>query len=307
MTQKNAHLSALHCDPQLGICGVPTPNYPTHIMDYDTTSLVTIRYFTDPICSSCWAIEPTLRKLKLVYGDQLYIDYRMGGLLPDWSYKSNGIEQPSDVAQHWDDVSVYYDMPIDGSIWLTNPLDSSYPPSIAFKAIQLHDPKRAKLFLRNIRERVFLYQQNIADPAILEDAAVEVGHNLEQFRMDFAGEAKKLFEADLELAKAYHVRSFPTQFVSTDGQVKQVVVGLKSYSDWVQLLHSIAPPLVPSSYNTDWETLFQAFSNLTALEFSELSGMERKQTPAFLDELVASKSLQKFSTKNGDIWFLPQA
>ena len=94
---------------------------------------IKIIYYTDPICSSCWGIEPQLRKLKLEYGNFIEIEYRMGGLLPDWSYNSGGISKPSDVAHHWDEVSAYYDMPIDGNVWLTDPLSSSYPASIAFK------------------------------------------------------------------------------------------------------------------------------------------------------------------------------
>ncbi|ULT40102.1 DsbA family protein [Niabella defluvii] len=83
------------------------------------------------------------------------IDYRMGGLLPDWSYNSGGISKPSDVAHHWDEVSVYYDMPIDGDVWLEDPLPSSYPPSVAFKAAQMQDHAKAVAFLRIIREMVF--------------------------------------------------------------------------------------------------------------------------------------------------------
>ena len=114
-----------------------------------------------PICSSCWGIEPQLRKLKLEYGNNIQIEYRMGGLLPDWNYNSGGISEPSDVAHHWDEVSVHYDMPIDGDVWLEDPLDSSYPPSIAFKAAQLQDEYKALLFMREIREMVFLQKKNI--------------------------------------------------------------------------------------------------------------------------------------------------
>lgn len=70
--------------------------------------------------------------------------------------------KPSDVAQHWDEVSLHYDMPIDGDLWLEDPLDSSYPPSIAFKAVQMQDQEKAILFLREIREMVFLQKKNIA-------------------------------------------------------------------------------------------------------------------------------------------------
>ena len=121
------------------------------------TKPVHILYFTDPICSSCWGIEPQLRRLKLEYGDQMELEYRMGGLLPSWEvYNSGSISKPSDVAHHWDEVSLFYEMPIDGDVWLDDPLSSSYPPSIAFKAAQMQDEKKAVQFLRRIREMVFL-------------------------------------------------------------------------------------------------------------------------------------------------------
>jgi hypothetical protein len=59
--------------------------------------------------------------LKLKYGKHIEIEYRMEGLLPDLSYGSSGINKASDVAYHWDEANVHYDMPI-----------ASYPPSIAY-------------------------------------------------------------------------------------------------------------------------------------------------------------------------------
>lgn len=156
MEEKN---NPLLCDPVEGICGIPDSTANTKVATQKTEKSVKVIYFTDPICSSCWGIEPQLRKLKLEYGNNVEIEYRMGGLLPDWSYNSGGISKPSDVAHHWDEVSVYYDMPIDGDVWLEDPLNSSYPPSIAFKAAQMQDNEKAILFLRELRELVFLQKK----------------------------------------------------------------------------------------------------------------------------------------------------
>ena len=158
-TQSNPLL----CDPETGICEINIAGTDAR-KDHSVISNekpVKIIYFTDPICSSCWGIEPQLRKLKLEYGNYIEIEYRMGGLLPDWSYNSGGISKPSDVAHHWDEVSNYYDMPIDGDIWLEDPLYSSFPPSVAFKAAQLQRNVKAILFLRQVREMVFLQKRNI--------------------------------------------------------------------------------------------------------------------------------------------------
>jgi predicted DsbA family dithiol-disulfide isomerase len=176
----------LMCDPDSGICETPTNK--TSSTDSNSVKAnkkpVKIIYYTDPICSSCWGIEPQLRKLKLEYGDNIEIEYRMGGLLPNWSYNSGGISKPSDVAHHWDEVSVYYDMPIDGNIWLEDPLSSSYPPSIAFKAAQMQDYEKSILFLREIREMVFLQKKNITKWEHLELAAKKVGLDIAKFKTD---------------------------------------------------------------------------------------------------------------------------
>ena len=134
-------LNPLLCDIETGMCEIPDMQENKHALAgvEPTQKPLKVIYYTDPICSSCWGIEPQLRKLKLEYGKILDMDYRMGGLLPDWSYNSGGISKPSDVAHHWDEVSRYYDMPIDGDVWLEDPMNSSYPPSIAFKAAQLQD------------------------------------------------------------------------------------------------------------------------------------------------------------------------
>src|SRR5690606_19677226 len=115
MNKETVKSNPLLCDIETGMCETTdeNPNISSKSHQQSTQKAVKLIYFTDPICSSCWGIEPQLRKLKLEYGNSVEIDYRMGGLLPDWSYNSGGIGKPSDVASHWHEVSAHYDMPID--------------------------------------------------------------------------------------------------------------------------------------------------------------------------------------------------
>src|SRR5690554_5154683 len=147
MKKETLNTNPLLCDIETGMCETTSEETKgtSDKIAASTEKSIKLVYFTDPICSSCWGIEPQLRKLKLEYGEHIDIEYRMGGLLPDWSYNSGGIGKPSDVASHWDEVSVHYDMPIDGDLWLEDPLDSSYPPSIAYKAAQMQDRKSTRL------------------------------------------------------------------------------------------------------------------------------------------------------------------
>lgn len=307
MTNDTLKNNPLLCDPVEGVCGIPDSTAKNEMADQSMEKPVKVVYFTDPICSSCWGIEPQLRKLKLEYGTSLEIEYHMGGLLPDWSYNSGGISKPSDVAHHWDEVSVYYDMPIDGDVWLEDPLDSSYPPSIAFKAAQIQDPGKALLFLREIREMVFLQKKNIAKWEQLETAAKKVGLNVTQLKTDVEGKAKILFEEDLKLAKSYGVRGFPTIFFFDNSGNKEVVYGSKPYSFYEASVLKLHAAATKNEYAKNWEALFSKYHSLTAKEFSELSGTARAESEKQLNELAAKGNLEKLVTKNGAIWTLKKS
>ena len=292
----------LLCNPETGVCEIPETemnnNYKTVPSRDKPLKLI---YFTDPICSSCWGIEPQLRKLKLEYGNILDIEYHMGGLLPDWSYNSGGISKPSDVAHHWDEVSVYYDMPIDGDVWLEDPLNS-YPPSIAFKAAEMQDKDKAIDFLRILREMVFLKKKNIAKWEHITMVAEETGLDVIKLKTDFEGDAKKFFEDDLKLARDYGVRGFPTIFIHNKSGERDTIYGTKPYSLFEAAILMLDPSAVKKEYSKNQEALFSKYNSLTAREFSELSGISRNESEKYLDELTDNEILEKLMTKNGSLW-----
>ena len=294
----------LMCDPESGICEIqsnksnPTDNNAVK----SNKKPVKIIYYTDPICSSCWGIEPQLRKLKLEYGNDFEIEYRMGGLLPNWSYNSGGISKPSDVAHHWDEVSAYYDMPIDGDVWLEDPLDSSYPPSIAFKAAQMQDNDKAILFLREIREMVFLQKKNIAKWGNIEMAGKKVQLDLVKLKADYEGKAKELFEEDLKLGRELGVRGFPTMFFTDTTGNKELVYGSKPYQTFEHALLKLYPSANKINYDKIWSSVFSKYHSLTAKEFYELTGTPRNECEKYLDELTANGKLKKLTSKSGSIW-----
>lgn len=302
MANETTTNNPLICNPLEGICEMPDTKTSIKVAEQKSEKPVKVIYFTDPICSSCWGIEPQLRKLKLEYGDNIEIEYRMGGLLPDWSYNSGGISGPADVAHHWDEVSVYYDMPIDGDVWLEDPLNSSYPPSIAFKAAQLQDEKKAVLFLRELREMLFLKKKNIEKWENIAVAAQATGLNGEQLRSDFHGRAKALFEEDLNIARSYSVRGFPTMFFVNQKGEKEMVYGSKPLAVYESALLKVYPKAVKESYARDWQELFKVYHSLTAREYAELSGEGRKSSEELLDRLKTDGRLDRITTKNGSMW-----
>jgi putative protein-disulfide isomerase len=301
-TTKMEPKNPLLCNPKTGICELPatasTKPGKTVPARHKPVKLI---YFTDPICSACWGIEPQLRKLKLEYGDDIEIEYHMGGLLPDWSYNAGGISKPSDVAHHWDEVSAYYKMPIDGDVWLEDPLPSSYPPSIAFKAAQMQDEQKAVVFLRILREYVFLRKKNIAKWEVMEQAAREAGLDIAKLKRAYEGDAKDKFQRDLELTRQLGVRGFPT-IIMTGEKGKTEPYGMQPYTTYEAGIRKIYPAVHKSQYSKDWQHLFEKYPTLTTREFAELSDISFKEAEDKLQKLRSEGTLNTLSTKNGLLW-----
>lgn len=291
------------CNPETGVCEIPGIQHVSpEMVETANAKPIKIIYFTDPICSTCWGIEPQLRKLKLEYGDIVDIDYHMGGLLPDWNYNSGGISKPSDVAHHWDEVSAYYDMPIDGDVWLEDPLHSSYPPSIAFKAAQIQDKEMAILFLRKLRELLFLEKKNITKWEYVEQAATSAGLDSIKLKEDYEGRAKQLFEEDLALAGKSGVRGFPTLFFFDSNGNQVSIYGFKPYEQFEKAILKLFPAAKPKQAFTSLLSLLQHYTTVTTKEFAVIAGKSLEESYQLLSEFSSAGVIHKQTSKNGDLW-----
>ena len=265
--------------------------------------VVRVVYFTDPICSTCWTIQPQLRKLQLQYGNQLQIEYKMGGLLPDWeSFERGGIKEPSDVAIHWTEVCLQYHMPINGEFWNSDPLPSSYPPSVAFKAAQMQDTDKAVLFLRNIRDLLFIQQKNIIEPKFLYLAALEGGLDAARLMRDIDGKAMEYFKSDLDLVEALRVTVLPTLVFSNDKQQRARLEGHQSYEHMVDIIMALNPRLKKLSYSKDPIALFRLFHTMTIHEFTFLTELDQTQALKEIDRLIKKDLIVQIDSPAGALW-----
>lgn len=264
---------------------------------------IQIKYFTDPICSTCWAIQPQLRKLELKYGNQLEIDYRMGGLLPHWhNYNRHGISQPDQVAEHWNEVETHHQMPISGEIWKSNPLPSSYPPSIAFKAAQLQNPEKAIIFLRKIREALFVAQKNIIDQKLLYRIALSSALDAAKLLRDINQKAKTNFLEDLELCEQLQIKTLPTLIFSNHlGDVYRLE-GIQKYEVFEKTLFDLNSTLQIFDYNKDPLELFSKYPSMSLKEYSYLSEKPKTEALAELKRLCENKQLITWQTNKTKLY-----
>ena len=203
-----------------------------------------VTYFTDPLCAYCWVFEPTLQKFRLQYGNCFEFTIRMGGLMGE----SEGFPpvyddpyNPSDIRDHWISVAASSHMPIDSGIWLTEPIRSSYPSSFLFLYIHKYHPAKAEIFLRELRETVFVRNKPIDREEVLLDLIRRIGLEDPEGILSASRnpEIQSLMKQDLEWAMKLKIEGFPTLVFhdprNGDFSEKDILLfGARTYSYYVE-------------------------------------------------------------------------
>jgi putative protein-disulfide isomerase len=134
-------------------------------------------------------------------------------------------------------------MPIDGSLMIDNPVQSSYPPSRVFKVIQKHHTDAlAYDYLRRAREALFVFNQNIAEDSIMTEIVDRLGLDGKAIVHEANQPiGQQLLNEDFGLARRLGVRGFPTIIMTNEENKGIKIVGsrpLPSYVDGLkQALH----------------------------------------------------------------------
>jgi predicted DsbA family dithiol-disulfide isomerase len=227
----------------------------------------------------------------------------MGGMLPSWEeYPKGRIKQPLDAARYWEEVAVSHKMPLDGDVWIEDPLHSSYPPSIAFKAAQMQHHLKARSFLRKMQEMVFIEKKNIIKWDYIAQAALETGLDSARLQRDFGMRASDLFNEDLNLARTLGITTFPTLLFTVNGETHAALRGFQPYDKLEEIVRRIIPDVKKDNINTDPQHLFSLFPTLTTKEFAELTNRSMDESLEVLQELYLNAKINRYESKNGTIW-----
>ncbi|WP_028390202.1 DsbA family protein [Bacillus cihuensis] len=274
------------CDLETGVCGDPGEDAMETIDLNQPQEVINLYYVTDPICSHCWALEPVLRKFEEQYGHYIKIHTVMGGLLESWdgfADVANGIGGPADVAGHWREVGEHSRMPIDGSLFLTNPIQSSYPPSRVFKIIQQKDENLAKTFLRRAREAVFAFNQNIGEEQTLIDLVNQMGLDGESIVKEAElPVGQQLLDQDFALARSLGVRGFPTIIMVNEENKGVKIVGARPLEFYVNGLEQVLAKQPQAQSVPKLAKTLEKEGLLFSKEIEVLYNVEKSEVNSFL-------------------------
>jgi putative protein-disulfide isomerase len=279
------------CDLETGICGVSGEEVLEMIDFNQPKKSIEVYYVTDPICSHCWAIEPLLRRFKEQYGHYFNFHPVMGGLLEKWHDgpidPANGIYKPADVAPHWREVGEHSRMPIDGSLMIDNPVQSSFPPSRVYKVIQKnYNDALAYEYLRRAREDLFAFNQNISDPSVMFEIVNKLGLDGEAIVNEAEQPVgQQLLNEDFGLARSLGVRGFPTIIMINEKNKGVKIVGGRPFEYYVDGLKQVLnkeelqPKQLPSL-----SSLLEKEKLLFSKEIEVMYDLEQSDINAFVEK-----------------------
>lgn len=218
----------------------------------NSTPLVTLTTFTDPMMGLSYEMEPVYRKLETHFGSSIEFRYRMGLLVPDVMNLVN----PCDIrlgkdaaikrynarlAQTYLDEEGLGGLPIvmDGFQLFSSENRSTLPLDLAYEAVLAMTPERADEFLYALRFATIAETRPTTRKEEILRVASKVGLDVRELSDRMEGdEALQALTADLALAQRLGIHALPTILV-TYGDKNYLANGLLGYDDLCAALSKI--------------------------------------------------------------------
>ncbi|TKB05141.1 DsbA family protein [Alteromonas portus] len=184
----------------------------------------TLYYVHDPMCSWCWAFEPTWKQIQRELPDDINVVYLLGGLAPD-----SDLPMPEQmkltIAGYWQTIQERVPgTQFNYDFWTQcQPRRSTYPSCRAVLAAkaQAKDSDEAKVLeqamIKAIQEGYYLNARNPSDFDTLIAFAKEIGLDAKRFGLELNSEStiEKLNE-EIQLSRSIGAQGFPSLILNSN-------------------------------------------------------------------------------------------
>ena len=266
---------------------------------------ITVYQFTDPVCIWCWGNEPVMRAIDYLYGDKVDTEYIMGGLVEDITTLFEDRDSGEDAIasanermhRNWIAASARHGMPVtaDRITLFSREQPSSFPQNIAYEAAKRQNPVAAKRFLRRIREATFAEARPTARIDVLIELAGEAGLDVAEFVDEYThGNAQADFMQDRTKCRRNGITGFPSYLIKSE-QTSIILGGYQNLATFHTIIRRLSKGKIkprkagPSQANV--ADFIKRYSTVYPVEIETAFGLDRDQTDAIIDELIASKSV----------------
>ena len=180
-------------------------------------------HFADPWCWWSWGLEPIIQRLREVYGDQIGVVYKMGGITDDvseWRREYDVVD--NEALKNWiRESSSITGTPVDPECYIKTGVNSTWPAGIAVKAAQMQGEDVGERFYRRLMEGNLLESKNGSEEEAYLKTARKVGLDTDLLTRDIkSGKAREAFSNDRE---AMNVSFLTLTYIDTKtGESKNV-------------------------------------------------------------------------------------
>ncbi len=149
-------------------------------------SKITVLHYADPWCWKCWGLEPVIQRLNEVYGDQVEVVYKTGGLferLDSW-IAEEGLTGYEDLETWIKQSKQEMRIPFDASYLTDTRPESSWPACVAVEAAWEQGSRLGYEFYRSLIEAIQLLGKDGSDKAVQVEVARTAGLDVDRFVRD---------------------------------------------------------------------------------------------------------------------------
>ncbi|MBP3866698.1 MAG: DsbA family protein [Eggerthellaceae bacterium] len=261
-----------------------------------------IAHFTDPLCFWCYAMEPEMRKIRVLLDDQLEYRIVMGVLSSD---VREIIGEGEDgefryefyramLANHFRDVAPRVGMPLSLDNMLAHgPEDLvSLPLSLAYCAMRMIDEDIAEAYLRRMRECVFAEGKSLSSVEDQVQLASEFPIDIDQFRSNLEGdEVAGVLQQGVDECLIYGIAAFPTLILQW-GDKRVATQGYHTYEELKQAIAQVTDGdiiLSDAEFSTHAvETYVDRFGKAAAREIQTMFSLNDAQLANVMMDLVST-------------------
>lgn len=224
----------MNCDPVTGACVVPELNTATNTTPERLRQDLAVHYVGDPMCSWCWGISPTVKRLEAFCADEgIAFSLTMGGLRAGggdpWSPQFKDF-----LRNEWQHIAHVTGQPF--GFTLLDAAEFNYDTEPACRAIATVKLLQAKhalpksvvlTFFSAVQQKFYVAGQDTTEVDFYADICAAVGLNVAEFTALFdSAEAKQAVHQEFVRCRQWGVRSFPTILLERNGEISPLAVGM---------------------------------------------------------------------------------
>ncbi len=195
-------------------------------------------YILDPMCSWCWGFNPVLEQmLKQAQAAGLEVTLRVGGLRTGQQAVLDETKRAY-ILQHWRTVAKTTGQSFDFDKALPSGfLYDTEPACRALVVARELDASRVFAFLDSLQRAFYQDAQDITQPSVLRDLAVQAGYAKEAFSDGFDSQESQLAtQADFTWVRNLAISGFPSVLAEHQQQYALITNGYQPYTALEPLL-----------------------------------------------------------------------